>query len=54
LTGSAAEKRSRSRWNPCSRSPRIGVHDALEAAFTFDWNNQLLIFCLVTTAKWWT
>ena len=28
------ERRSRSRWNPCSRSPGIGVHDALETAFT--------------------
>jgi hypothetical protein len=35
-----AEKRSRSRWNPCSRSPGIGVHDALETAVTFDRNNQ--------------
>jgi hypothetical protein len=32
------EKRSRSRWNPCSRSPGIGVHDAMETAFTIDRN----------------
>jgi len=34
------EKRSRSRWNPCSRSPGIGVHDAMETAFTIDRNMQ--------------
>jgi hypothetical protein len=28
------ENRSRSRWNRCSCSPGIGVHDALETAFT--------------------
>ncbi len=37
-----AENRSRSRWNSCSRSSGIGVHDALETAFTMDRNMQLV------------
>jgi hypothetical protein len=36
------EKRSRSRWNPYSRSLGIVVHDAPDTAFTFDRNNQLV------------
>jgi hypothetical protein len=36
------KKRSRSRWNPCSRSPGIGVHDAMETAFTIDRNMHLI------------
>jgi hypothetical protein len=39
-----AENRSRSRWNRCSRSPGIGVHDALETAFTLRRNNQYRAF----------
>jgi hypothetical protein len=35
-----AENRSRSRWNRCSRSSGIRVHDALETAFTIDRNMQ--------------
>ena len=35
-----AKNRSRSRWNRCSRSTGIRVHDALETAFTIDRNMQ--------------
>ena len=35
-----AEKRSRLRWNRCSRSSGLRVHDALETAFTLGRNTQ--------------